>query len=484
MSATQQTDRRAQLERLLNPRVVAVVGDKQISGYNWLKSLKSFSGHLYSVQIDPDELGGIAELGVANYPSLTEIPEPVDYVVCAVPRQVAPHIVTDCIAAQVGGVTLFTSGFAETAEELGIQLQAQIQKLAMENDLMLIGPNCMGLHIPKLGVRFNADQPEGVSGDVGFISQSGTHGMNFSLSGAVQGIYASKLISFGNAIVLEASDFLEYLTDDAETKIIGMYLEGVRDGPRFFRALRAAARRKPVVTWKGGQTAAGSRATQSHTASLATNQAVWDAMVRQAGAVSVDSLDEMLDVVKGLRLTKPARGRRIGLMAMTGGQSVVITDAFAKAGWEVPALSDASYASLGEFFNTIGGSYRNPLDMAGTISQNPAEFLTRILTIMERDPNLDALAVEVSAGDPVATLESQSGGSGTLSGRAARRQGAVRQGVCGYSAAGARGGRGGGPAHQIADTRDSHLRQFRTGSECAGQSDQRARGAELAWSRC
>ncbi|PZC49469.1 MAG: Acyl-CoA synthetase (NDP forming) [Chloroflexi bacterium] len=384
------------LERVLNPKVIAVVGDKKASGYMWLNALKTFSGNLYSIQVDEKEIEGIAALGVPNFASLTQIPEPVDYVLCAVPRKIAPFIVKDCIAAKVGGVTLFTSGFAETGEDEGLALQDQIGALARDADLLLIGPNCMGIHNPGLGVRFHRDQPHGRSGNVGFISQSGTHGMHFSLVGATRGIYCSKLVSFGNGIILEAADYLDYLANDDATEIIGMYIEGARDGRRFVQALRAAAARKPVVIWKGGQTDAGSTAAQSHTASLASNKAVWDAIVRQAGAISVAGLDELVDVVHALQRTKPGRGNRVGLMAMTGGQSVALADSFAREGWQVPRFADATYAQLAEFFNVIGGSYQNPLDMAGTIMQD-ASTLDRLFDLMEADPNVDAVAMEISA---------------------------------------------------------------------------------------
>lgn len=387
---------RDRVDRVLNPKAVAVVGDKRASGYMWLNALKTFSGNLYSVQLDEREIEGIAALDIPNFASLTEIPEPVDYVVCAVPRKVAPIIVKDCIAAKVGGVTLFTSGFAETGEKEGLELQDHIGALAREGDLLLIGPNCMGIHNPRLGVRFHRDQPHNVSGSVGFISQSGTHGMHFSLVGATRGIHCSKLISFGNGIILEAADYLDYLAADDETRVIGMYIEGARDGRRFVQALRAAAARKPVVIWKGGRTTAGSTAAQSHTASLATNQAVWDAIVRQAGALSVSGLDEMVDVVQALQRTAPGRGNRVALMAMTGGQSVALADAFAGAGWEVPRFSAETYTQLSEFFNVIGGSYQNPLDMAGTIMQDPAA-LDRLLDLMAADANVDAVAMEISA---------------------------------------------------------------------------------------
>ena len=135
---------RERLHRTLNPEVVAVIGDKQASGYNWLRSLQTFTGKLYSVQVDPNEIPGIEAMGIENYASLTDIPERVDFAVCAVPRNVAPFIVQSCVDADVGGVTLFTSGFEETGEELGLQLQNRIHEIAGPSGLALIGPNCMG----------------------------------------------------------------------------------------------------------------------------------------------------------------------------------------------------------------------------------------------------------------------------------------------------------------------------------------------------
>ena len=304
---------RERLTRALAPKVVAVIGDKQASGYNWLRSMKEFDGPVYSVQVDENEIPGIEELGIPNYKSLTDIPDQVDFAVCAVPRQVAPFIVQGCVEANVGGVTLFTSGFAETGEDLGVELQNKIFEIADPSGLALIGPNCMGLHVPGLGVRFNRDQPAGVQGNIGFVSQSGTHGMNFSLTGAAQGLYCSTLVSFGNGIILEAADYLEYLADDPQTEVIGMYIEGARDGQRLFRTLREVAAKKPVIIWKGGQTEGGGRAIRSHTASLASDQAIWEAMIKQVGAVAVHNLDEMIDVVKATLLTKRTQGNRLGL---------------------------------------------------------------------------------------------------------------------------------------------------------------------------
>ncbi|MBE0416022.1 MAG: CoA-binding protein, partial [Dehalococcoidia bacterium] len=169
------------LDRAFNPRSVAVVGDKMEMGYMWLRSLADFQGRVYSVQIDKNELPGIEALGVKNYFSLLDIPDEVDYVIVAVPRAVAPKIVKDCIEKKVGGVMLFTSGFAETNTEEGIRLQRVITEMAQEADLNLIGPNCVGIFNPKIGLRHTMDQYCGDGGNVGFISQSGTHATFFSL---------------------------------------------------------------------------------------------------------------------------------------------------------------------------------------------------------------------------------------------------------------------------------------------------------------
>ncbi len=389
----------SKLARALNPRTVAVVGDKRVMGYMWLRNMSAFTGKLYSVQVDPAEIPGIEELGVQNFSSLLDIPDDIDYVVCSVPRAISPRIIADCAAKGVGGVSLFTSGFAETGEEEGARLQAEIGRIAREANLNLIGPNCMGVYNPRLGVRQSAEQPTGEAGPVGFISQSGTHAINFGLVGAAQGIRISTSISMGNAEVLDAHHYVDYLADDPATQVIAIYIEGVKEGRRFFESLRRACAAKPVVIWKGGVTEAGARATASHTASLATSSAVWDAVVRQAGAIATDSLDDTIDVLKALLHCTPGTGRRMGLMAMTGGQSVVITDAFVRAGLEVPLLTTASYKQLAEFFNIIGGSYRNPLDMGGTIGfGGQSEQLERLFQILEDDAHVDAIGMELASG--------------------------------------------------------------------------------------
>ncbi|MCH8850857.1 MAG: hypothetical protein IIC89_08540 [Chloroflexi bacterium] len=212
-------------------------------------------------------------------------------------------------------------------------------------------------------------------------------------------ISISTSISMGNAEVLDVADYVDFLTDDDDTKVIAMYVEGVKDGRRLVASLRRASAAKPVVIWKGGVTEAGARATASHTASLASSAEIWSGVIRQAGAIATESIDDTIDVLKALLHCKPTTGRGMGLMAMTGGQSVVITDAFERAGLKVPLLTDASYETLAGFFNIIGGSYRNPLDMGGTIGfGGQREQLERLLEILDGDEHVDAIAMELASG--------------------------------------------------------------------------------------
>lgn len=388
----------ARLNRALNPKTVVVVGDKGPM-FSWLENQREFTGNLYSVQVDPKEIEEIEKRGFKNFLSLDDVPEQdIDLIICAVPRNVAPRILDAGIARNVAGIHFFTAGFAETGEEDGAKLQAYMVQRATESNMVLIGPNCMGIYNRRLGVKFTGDIDRGEGGTVSFVSQSGTHAVNMSQMANLRGIKVTRAISMGNAVITNECDLLEYLANDPDTQIIGMYMEGMREGRRFFTLLREVTKKKPVVLWKGGRTEAGARATRSHTASLATPQATWEAMVRQAGAIPTTSVDETLDVITCLVNSPRPTGRNMALMAMTGGQSVAISDAFNYVGLRVPTLSDDSYAKLGEFFNIIGGSYRNPFDMAGTIGMaGDAANLRRIMDIVAADPSIENVVFEFSS---------------------------------------------------------------------------------------
>jgi acyl-CoA synthetase (NDP forming) len=380
----------ARLDRAFNPKVVAVVGDKG-PGYMWLQGQKGFKGKLYSVQVDPNELAGIQALGVENFKSLLEIPEPVDLVIVAVPRQVAYRILEDCIKKNVAAAHFFTSGFGETDTEEGIRLGKAVTERAREANFYLIGPNCMGLYNPFVGIRQTMRQRTGFKGPVGFISQSGTHAITFSEEAYLQCLEINKSVSFGNGTVLDCTDYLEYFAQDPEIKIIGMYLEGTRNGPRFLKMLKTVAAQKPIVIWKGGRTEEGGRAIASHTGSLAVSHAIWEAAISQCGAIKVYSIEELADTLNAILYMPPVFGNRVGIAGGSGGQSVAIADVFAENRLKVPALTKESYDQLASFFMLIGAGYRNPVDPG----VNRRE-MKRIMDILEADANIDNLVLMTS----------------------------------------------------------------------------------------
>ena len=384
----------AKLDRAFNARVLAIVGDsKENSNFQWIRAHLPFTGKLYSVQISPSSIGDIKSLAVEMYTSLLAIPEPVVLAIVSAPRGAALRILEDCIRKEISAAHFFTAGFTETGTEEGINLERQLVLRAQQANFHLIGPNCMGIFNPNVGLKQRIEQYSGLSGPVGLISQSGTHAINFSLEAQLQGLYINKSVSFGNGRVLDSADFVEYFGADPGIKAIGMYLEGIRDGRKFLRVLKEVSAQKPVVIWKGGRTQEGGRAIASHTGSLAVPRAIWDSANRQCGAIGVDRIEELIDTLKALIFLPPICGDRVGITGVSGGQSVAIADAFAEVGLKVPTPTRESCDKLLTFYSLIGGGYLNPID---TGNANRRE-LKRIMEVLEQDTNMDNLVMLISA---------------------------------------------------------------------------------------
>ena len=330
---------------------------------------------------------------MTNYTSLLDIPDPVDFAIVAVPRSVSLRVLVDLITKDVAAAHFFTAGFSETDTEEGRQLERRMTEMAEAANFHIIGPNCMGIFSPRAGIKQNAEQYIETVGPVGFISQSGNHAVNFVQEAHIQGVDSNKVVSFGNGIVVDAADLLEYFAADPEIKVIGMYVEGVKNGPRFLKVLRSAASKKPVVIWKGGRSDEGVRAIGSHTGSLAIPRVIWDAAIRQSRAVQVSRMEELIDTLKALLYLPPVKGDRVAAVGGSGGGSVAVADAFAEAGLRLPAFSQASYDEFASFWTLIGGGYKNPVD---TYNANRRE-MKRILDILARDANTDNIVALFAA---------------------------------------------------------------------------------------
>jgi len=383
----------SRLEMAFTPQRVAVVGDSKRNNFGWLRAQSTFTGKLYSVQVNPETIEGIKALGVENYTSLMDIPEAIDLAIVAVPRTAIPDVLEDCIRKNVAAVHLFAAGFAETNTAEGKELERQLAEQAERANLHVIGPNCFGIFNPEVGLRQSEEQYTGGSGSVGFISQSGNIALSFSLEAHLQGIDLNKSVSFGNGVVLDSPDYLEYFGQDSEIKAIGMYLEGVKDGKRLLKVLKEVAARKPVVILKGGRTEVGRRAIASHTASLAMPDAIWNAVVKQCGAIKVSRMEELADALTALVYLPPVLGDRVAIAGGSGGQSVAMADLFVETGLILPPLTQKSYDEFASFFSLVGGSYVNPVDTGGTVS---SKEIRRIMEILERDASIDNLALMIN----------------------------------------------------------------------------------------
>jgi acyl-CoA synthetase (NDP forming) len=382
------------MERGFNPRNVVVIGAARHNQHRWLKAYLPFHqnhGRVFNVNIDENEWPGATELGIQNYRSILEIKEPVDYVTISVPRKVVPRLIEECIRKEVAVVHIYTAGFEESGEEEGIRLDHEISEMARKAGLLIIGPNCMGVFNPVLGIRQSENQDYGESGNFGYISQSGSMASGMVAEANAYDVKMSKCISMGNGMVLDVPDYLDYFAEDDETKVIGMYLEGVRNPHRFFESLRAASSKKPVLVWKVGQTEDAARATQAHTGTSYIQESLWNNLLIRCGAIPIESQDDMINTVKTLSLMPFASGYNIGLYASTGGHSTDMANVFSKNGFKVVPLTDTSYKELGSFLDLIGRNFVNP------IQQAPAEHFERIVNILSRDENVDLVALEVPA---------------------------------------------------------------------------------------
>ncbi|RLI63678.1 MAG: hypothetical protein DRO63_08230 [Candidatus Gerdarchaeota archaeon] len=257
--------------------------------------IKNFKGKTFLINPKGGEI-----LGQPVYQSIQEVAEPVDSAVIIVPAKYTPSAVADCAKKGIKFVTIISGGFKEIGEE-GIRLQKEIDEIAKANNMRIIGPNCIGLFYPKRGLDmiFLPDEKlkrPGVGG-VSILSQSGAFGSAFlDIMGSLgNGNYLSKFVSYGNASDINEADILEYFGEDPETKIILAYLEGFKEGRRFIEIARKVSLKKPIIAIKANRNEAGAHAVASHTASLAANDAVTDALFREAGIIRAYTWDELFD---------------------------------------------------------------------------------------------------------------------------------------------------------------------------------------------
>ncbi len=384
------------LDFLFHPNSIALVGITTTEPWHWtrtfLEGLIEFEFDRPFYLVNPK--GGEIK-GHKVHASLQDTPGTIDYVIGLINAQLASRLVEECAEKGVRAVHFCTAGFSETGEEERIKLESELVEVAHRKGIRIIGPNCMGIYCPQSHLSFSPAFPK-ESGPVGVISQSGGNSIYLVRQAALRGVLFSKVISYGNACDINENDLLEYLANDADTKIIALYIEGIKDGNRFRRALEEAAKKKTVIMLKGGITEGGARAVAGHTAALAGSRATWDALCKQLGIISVGSLEEMIDVLVTLLFLPLPRGRNAVLFGAGGGASVLIADEFENRGLRVPPLPPEIVAQIREFTPVAGNILRNPVDYSQA-AMNP-EAVGRTLNIVSRWEGTDFLVTFVRPG--------------------------------------------------------------------------------------
>ncbi len=382
-----------ELEWLFHPRSVAVIGSARMDmetkrvphSMFFVVALRrmDYPGRLYVVsRSGPSAATGREEV----YTSLADIPGPVDHVIFCTPARAIPEILEECVTKGVRSAGIFSSGFSESDDPAGKELEEEIIRIARKGGIRIIGPNCMGIYCPESGLNFRADLPNS-PGAAGMISQSGGMAIRTIFHGTEKGVGFSKVVSYGNESDLQSWEILDYLAGDDKTRLILIYIEGTRDGRALARSLKEASRRKPVLVLKGGLSPDGSRAASSHTGSLAGSNLLWQAMLRQAKCHVALDVSELVDTAMTFYYLRRPAGRRIALMCISGGLIVNYTDVAVRHGFAIPELGPETKQTLSEVINAPGTSFTNPVDMASLFFSD--RVYAPMLEALDKDTNTD-----------------------------------------------------------------------------------------------
>lgn len=389
------------LDFLFRPQSVAIAGvsDNEASpnlGALYVRALLDFG---FEGKIYPIHPGGGQIFGLKIYRTIEEVPGIIDYVIFAIPAKYTPQLLTAAADKGVQAVHFFTSGFGEIEDSTGKQLEARVIEIARKTGIRIIGPNCMGIYCPTGGLTFAREipkQPKFVRqpGHFSFISQSGGNSIYCIRKATAAGIYFSKVVSYGNAIDLNEIDFLRYLANDDDTKIIGAYIEGVRDGGEFFRVLKNTAKAKPVIIFKVGSTDAGSRAASSHTGAIAGSRSIWPYLLRQAGAIPTNSLDEIVEIVSLFENIHVPKGRNALVFGSGGGATVKAADDCIEAGLMLPEPPIEARKELRQIFGTEAGAiYKNPLDLLPSLG---AKEMAETIKLISGSGDIHVLIAQIA----------------------------------------------------------------------------------------
>jgi acyl-CoA synthetase (NDP forming) len=386
--STQTKELIARLRTLFEPKSLAMLGASNNPtkwGFRILSNIVGggFQGRVYPVNINPDSP---EIMGLKVYRLMEELPEVPDIAVIVVPPPAVPQVMRDCAAKGVKVAVVITAGFAEVGSG-GERLQQEVDDIARSAGIRFVGPNSFGILNPHHKLYSQMPPIFPPPGPFGVISQSGNIIGTISRLLIERAYGCSKCVSIGNQADLCAEDYLEFLSQDTQVKVILCYMEGFRDGVRFLNLAKETTKKKPIILLKAGETPAGAKAAKSHTASLAGSDAVLDAMCRQAGVVRVRALDDLVDTAIAFLRQPLPRGRRVGIVTAGGGWGVLVADACARLSLDVITLPPEIVDELDSFM-PAWWNRGNPVDL---VAGGGGDTILRAIEILMRCPVVDGV---------------------------------------------------------------------------------------------
>ncbi len=379
-------------QALFGARSIAIIGAKDAPGTWGFDALHAAvdskktdpERRVYPVNPSRDQL-----MGLTCYKTITDIPGPVELAVVVVPAKAAPQVFRQAAEKGVKAVVIVSAGFAEV-DAAGAALQEEIMDAAAEYNLHFVGPNCIGhadffTRVASAGLASTIP-----SGPVALLSQSGTLSASIMQTVTSRALGLSKLVSTGNEANIHLEDCLEYLGDDPRTDIITCYIEGLRQGRRFYEIAREITKRKPIVVMKSGGTGEAAKAAHSHTGALSGADAIYTAAFRQAGVIRAEDEEEMADIAQGLCFQPLPKGNRVAILTMGGGFGVVTSEACEREGLAITHLQDKTLKRLDGLL-PARWNRGNPVDMVGLRPGAGDTTVPACLHALLDDANVDAV---------------------------------------------------------------------------------------------
>lgn len=383
-------------DHLLYPRSIAVIGastDEKKIGNVIVKNLihYGYRGNIYPVNPKGEPI-----YGIRTYDSVESINDEIDIAVITLPAPMVPDSVEFCVRKNVKYVIVIAGGFSETGER-GAELERMILEKIRGKDTRVIGPNTVGVYLPRSNVSTALTLPERTAlpgdGRIAFISQSGALGLLTMDTIAEYGTGISAFINLGNRIDLSENELIKYFADDEKTGSIVLYIENFKDGREFYNVAKETVVKKPVVVLKSGRTMEGARAASLHTGALASNDSVTDGALRQAGIIRAYSETELMDYGKVLAYQKPLYGDRIAIVTTAGGLGVITADYLVSesngVGMRLAVISDEGKRRIRESIVPFG-SAENPVDLT---AEGSTEQYSKVIDILNGEEGVDGLIV-------------------------------------------------------------------------------------------